>query len=116
MRISSSPVISGSSAASCRATPMAERTGRGLGDDVVAGDAGGAPGRAQQRGQHPDGRRLARAIWAEEPVDLALGHLEIDAGDGEHLCGERPLQVDYLDGGHGGPFYVRPGRNRTSAA
>ena len=35
-------------------------------------------GRAQQRGQHPHGGRLAGAVGAEEGVDLALGDLEVD--------------------------------------
>ena len=54
----------------------------GVGDDVVAGDPGAAAGRAQQRGQHPHGGRLAGAVGAEEGVDLAVGDLEVDAVDG----------------------------------
>ena len=104
------PVISGSSAASWSATPIAERTAAGSLDDVVAGDPGAAAGRPQQRGQHPHRGRLAGAVRAEERVDLALGDLEVDPGDGEDLVGEGPLQVGYLDRGHDGAFYSGCGR------
>ncbi len=45
--------------------------GRALAQDVVAGDAGAAGGRRQQRREHLDRRRLAGAVRPEEPVDLA---------------------------------------------
>ena len=53
-----------------------------LGGDVVAGDERAAAGRAQQRDEHPHGRRLARAVGAQEAVDLARSDLEVDAVDG----------------------------------
>ena len=62
-----------------------------FGDDVVAGDAGPAAGRQQQRRQHPHRGRLAGAVGAEEAVDLALVDREVDPLHGEHLA-ERALQ------------------------
>ena len=44
---------------------------RGLRDDVEAGDDRAPGRRAQQRREDPHRRRLARAVGAEEPVDLA---------------------------------------------
>ena len=83
-----------------------------LGDDVVTRDPRATTGRAQQRGQHPDGGRLAGAVGTEERVDLSLGDFDVDPGHGQDLVGECPLQVDCLDGEHGRPFYVRTGRIR----
>ena len=50
--------------------------------DVEAGDAGRAGGRRQQGGQHVDGRGLARAVGAEEAVDLAGRDRQVDPVDG----------------------------------
>ena len=47
--------------------------------DVVAGDAGVAAGRLDQRAEHRDRRRLAGAVGAEEAEDLARRDLEVDA-------------------------------------
>ena len=99
-RISSRPVISGSSAASWSATPIARRTSAASVDDVVAGHPGAAAGRAQQRGQHPHRGRLAGAVGPEEGVDLALGDLEVDAVDGPDLVPETALEPLDLDRGH----------------
>ncbi len=44
---------------------------RALLDDVVARDPRGARGRGQERGEHVDGGRLARAVGPEKAVDLA---------------------------------------------
>src|SRR3546814_18912872 len=38
--------------------------------------------RAQQSQEHPDRRRLARAVGAEEAVHLARGDLEVEAVEG----------------------------------
>ena len=92
-RISSRPVISGSSAASCSATPIELADVARLADDVVAGDAGAAAGRAQQRRQHPHRGRLAGPVRAEEGVDLALGDLQVNAVDGLDTAVELPLQA-----------------------
>jgi hypothetical protein len=70
---------------------------RRFGCDVVAGDAGVAAGRAQQRHEHPHGRRLAGAVGSEEAVDLARGNLEVDAVDGLQPALEPSLQPDDLD-------------------
>ena len=74
---------------------------RGVAHDVVAGDDRLAAGRPQQRRQHPDGRRLAGAVRSEEGVDLALGDLEVDAGDGHHSSLEVALEPLDLDRSHG---------------
>ena len=58
----------------------------------MAGHAGAAAGRPQQRRQHPHGGRLAGAVRPEEGVDLALGDLEVDAADGLDAAVELPLQ------------------------
>ena len=50
-----------------------------LAHDVVAGDARAARGRARERAEHVDRRRLAGAVGAEEPEDLAGGDLEAHA-------------------------------------
>src|SRR3954464_12415233 len=108
-RISSRPVISGSSAASWRATPIARRTWLAaphvarVDDDVVARDARGARGGAQQRREHPHGRGLARAVGAEEGVDLALVDVQVDALHGVDRVTEATPEVVAFDGGH-----VRP--------
>ena len=54
---------------------------RALARDVEAADRGRARGRRQQRRQHVDGRRLARAVRAEEAVDLAGRHVQVDLVD-----------------------------------
>src|SRR5829696_1276379 len=77
-------------------------------DDVVAGDARRAAARAQQRGEHAHRGRLAGAVGAEERVDLALVHLQVDALHGVHLVTEATLEVVDFDGGHRGR-----GRNLT---
>ena len=50
------------------------------------GDRRGARRGAQQRREHPQRRRLARAVGPEEADDLALGDVEVDAVDGAHLA------------------------------
>ena len=62
---------------------------------VAAADGGGAGGGQQEGGEHALGGRLAGAVGAEEPHDLALGDLEVDAADGLDHPGagaERPRQ------------------------
>ena len=44
----------------------------------LAEQLGLARGRQHQAEQHPDGRGLARAVGAEEAVDVALAHVEVD--------------------------------------
>ena len=52
---------------------------RALLDHVVAGHARRARCGRQQRGEHMHGRRLAGAVGAEEAVDLARLHAQVDA-------------------------------------
>jgi hypothetical protein len=73
-----------------------------LSDDVVATHAGGARGGGQQGGQHVDGRRLAGPVGAQEAVDLAGRHLEVDAVDGARAVLELAYEVLDLD-----PVFVR---------
>ena len=54
-----------------------------LGEDVAADDARLPAARRQQPGQHPDRRRLAGAVGAEESEDFAFAHVERDAIDGD---------------------------------
>ena len=91
-RISSRPVISGSSAASWRATPIARRTSA----------ASLTTSWPATRALPPVGRRsvvsirtvvvLPGAVGAEEGVDLALGDLEVDAVDRADAPRELPLE------------------------
>jgi len=46
--------------------------------DIEAGDPGRSRGRRQERRQHVHGRGLAGAVRAEEAVDLARRHHEVD--------------------------------------
>ena len=61
--------------------------GRGVRDDVDARDRRGARGRADQRGQHAHGRRLAGAVRAEHGDELAGGDVEVDPAHGVHGLG-----------------------------
>ena len=55
-----------------------------LAHHVVPGDLGGAGGRWQEGGEHPQGRRLPGTVGSEERDELALGDLQIEAADGLH--------------------------------
>ena len=61
---------------------MRSRTAPGSVDDVEAGDRRAAARRCEQRAQHAHGGRLARAVGAEEAVDLAGRDVEVDAVHG----------------------------------
>src|SRR5205085_12029058 len=50
-----------------------------LGRDVKPQHAGRARSGVQVPQQRPDGRRLARAVWPQEPEDLAGPYLEREA-------------------------------------
>ena len=72
--------------------------------DVVARDGRPARGRRQQRREHLDGRRLAGAVGAEEAVDLARRHVQVDPVDGAHAAlelADEALHVDSTLFGHG---------------
>jgi hypothetical protein len=71
--------------------------GVGVLDDVVAEHAGAALVRREQRGEHADRRRLARAVGAEDAVDGAARDLEVDAVDGPGGA-ERLAEAVGLDG------------------
>src|SRR5262249_41294977 len=90
--------------------PNSERLPR----DVVVPQACGPLAWRQQRRQHPNGRRLAGAIQAEEPEQFALRDLERDAVDrGE--AAEAPREAVHLDGPDAGTHRVRLQRRRASA-
>ena len=86
--------------------------------DVVPEDARLPGGGEEQRDQHLDRRRLACAVRAQEPEELALADLEADAAhrlDLERASSERArrravgaVKVDCLDdGGHGATLATR---------
>ena len=95
--ISSRPVISGSSAASWRATPILRRTSPDCSTTSYPAT----------RAVPPVGRRsvvsirtvvvLPAPFGPEEGIDLALGHLEVDPLDGLDLVPEAPLEARYFD-------------------
>ena len=62
------------------------RTAVGVGDDVVAGDAGLAAVGGEQRGQDVDHGRLAGAVGPEQGEDRALGDLEVDAVEHDRVA------------------------------
>ena len=67
-----------------------------LAHHVVAGDLRGPRRRLDQRGQHPERRRLAGAVGAEEGDELAVADLEVEAADGLDrllVAGEVPGQT-----------------------
>ena len=53
----------------------------GVAPEVHPGDRGVAAVRADQRGQHPEGGRLAGPVGTEEAEDLAALHGEVHAAD-----------------------------------
>jgi hypothetical protein len=67
-----------------------------VGAHVAAGDGRRAAGRGQQPGQHPDRRRLARPIRAEQRQDRPLRHPQREPVDGDDLA-EAARQVRGLD-------------------
>ena len=76
------PVSSGSSAASCSAAPIAARTAGPSRTMSWPATRARARGGRQQRGEHQHGGRLAGAVGAQEAVDLAGLHAQVDAVDG----------------------------------
>src|SRR5262249_6785196 len=64
--------------------------------DVDAADRRGARGRREQSAQHPDRRRLAGAVAAEEAEDLAATDVERDVVDRDERA-EAPRQTADLD-------------------
>ena len=68
--------------------------------DVDAADRGRAAGRLEQPAQHADRRRLAGAVAAQEPEDLALLHVERQIVDRDELAEPAGEMADG-DGVHG---------------
>jgi len=79
----------------------------GVRDDVVSRHAGGAGRRAQQRREDAHRRRLARAVGAEEAVDLARRDVEVEPVDGADPTLELAHQAPDLD--RAGPGERHPG-------
>ena len=84
---------------------------RRLLDHVEAGHRGATARRPQQRGQHPDRRRLAGAVRPEEGVDLARGDLEVHALHGPDAAGEGAFELSDFDRGQ-----VVDARERSTSA
>jgi hypothetical protein len=59
----------------------------------VAGHGGGATVRLRQRDEDPDGRRLAGAVRAEQPVDLAFADGEADPVERADILAVRLLEA-----------------------
>src|SRR4029450_10484676 len=86
-------------------------------DDVVAGDASRPFRRREKRDEHVHRRRLARAVRAEEAVDLPWRDAEVDPVDGARALLEHANEALGLDAvailhdpyASGGPV-VRDGR------
>src|SRR5271166_3542446 len=55
---------------------------RGKPLDPAPREPNGAFAGGQKAGDHIEGCRLTRAIWADEAVDLALGNAEVETVDG----------------------------------
>ena len=89
-----------------------------LAHDVEPRDLGVAAGRGQERDQHLDGRRLARAVGTEQSEDLVVDG-QVEMVDREDVV-EASAQVVGLDGGrrdHGRrSASSRPRRARISSA
>jgi hypothetical protein len=84
----------------------------GLGRHVEAVDPDAPAGRRQQRGEHLDRGRLARAVRPEEAEELPLGYRQVDAANGLGAVGVG--QPEVLDA-HGGPT-LGGGRLRRSVS
>src|SRR6185295_2178599 len=72
----------------------------GVPADRLARDLGVAARRLEQRRQHPEHRRLAGAVGADEAEDLALLDRQVDAGDGERAVVALEQSVRLDDRGH----------------
>ena len=64
----------------------------------MTGDARRATARGDRGGEDADGRRLARAVGAEQAEDFATAHVEADAFDRLDAAGVDLAQVAHLDG------------------
>ena len=70
--------------------------------EIVSGDDGVARARGEQRREHPQRRRLAGAVGAEEADDLACIDVDVDAANGldsTRAGGEalgQPARLDHI--------------------
>ena len=55
----------------------------------------------REAGDEPQERGLARAVGAGEEHDIALGHVEIDAGEGGEAAEQADGGAELDDEGHG---------------
>src|SRR3954453_5298526 len=69
-------------------------------DHVVAGNAGAAARRAQQRREHAHRRGLPGPVWPEERIDLTLGDIKVDPSDSYDTARELPGRCASLDCSH----------------
>ena len=76
------PVSDRSTTGSWKRTLLGRARGQRFARDVEAGHARASGGRRDRRGEHPDRRRLAGAVGAEQAEHLAGADLEVDALDG----------------------------------
>src|SRR3546814_10267792 len=96
------------------------RSDGGSYERIEAGHRAGAAARSEDAGQKPDGGRFARTGRTEEAEDLALGHVERDAVDGDETA-EPALQVPDRHGdvllrrGHAQAPWTGPRRRRPRA-
>jgi len=77
-----------------------------LGDDVEAGDGGGAVGGSGEGAEHADDGGFACAVGSEEAEDFAGHDLEADVVDGGEVA-EHFLEVGDGDGGLAGLMVMR---------
>jgi len=75
-----------------------------LGNDVAAGHAGGAAGRRDVAGKHPNRRALAGTIWTEKAEDFATADRKVDVIDRDALAvmAGQPIGLDDRLCRHGG--------------
>ena len=81
-----------------QADPLPEA--RGLAKDVDSGDARAPLVGLEERGQDPDGGRLAGAVRAEQPEDGPSRHVQVDTAEGLDVAVALAEAV-CLDGGLG---------------
>ena len=94
--------------------------GSEIGDDVVAEHAHGAAVGARQSRDDRDERRLAGAVWTEQPEELALRDRQVDAVERPHLPEAARHIPDFDRGVHAreraGPSQARTAPPRGAAS
>src|SRR5690606_5917984 len=94
--------------------PARERAPRQLGDRPAV-EAHDARRRREHAGERAYESRLARAVGADEPDQLARGHRDVDPVD-DAMAAERDADVARAEKGHGTARLVRSTRNRKNGA